>query len=273
MNYRLLDEFRGLFEGKRYQHRDSSRGDWVAYHLYEDLFTINKSHLLVDRIQSHEHVLAVTNKRQGVTARRGDGTFGELVPGVVPSVAPGFLVARGPIANVEIGAEAKILAKAMIKQIDRVITDLTGQVAQFRRGAGTPICVGIVGVNQSPVYTSYEGRVTCPRCGEVFALERLTDGKKYLHPIQEAVAAESHLVARVRPAFDEFLVLRFRSTNQAPYPFEWVDYDTTFRDYGAILTRVSRTYDTRFSSPTSKKNQVPPARTRRRKSRDDPRDK
>lgn len=273
MSYRLLDEFQGLFEGKRYQHRDSSRGDWVAYQLYEDLLALNKSRLLTERIQSREHVLAVTNTRQGIRARRGDGTFGELVPGVAPIVETGFLVARGPIANVEIGAEAKILAKAMIKQIDRVISDLIGQVQQFKRGAGTPICVGIVGVNESSVYTSYEGRVACPRCGEVFAREHLTDGKGHPHPIQESAAAESRLMARAQPAFDEFVVLRYRATNRAPYPFEWVDYDRTFRDYGAILTRISRTYDTRFSSPTSKNDQVRPAKMPRRRSRNDPRDR
>ena len=54
---------------------------------------------------------------------------------------PGFAVARGPVATVEIGVEVKILAKAMIKQIDRVIGDLVKQVTHFRRGAGltTPL--------------------------------------------------------------------------------------------------------------------------------------
>ena len=53
----------------------------------------------------------------------------------------GYLVARGPIATVEIGIEVKILAKAMIKQIDRVINDLRNQVVQFKRGGGNPICI------------------------------------------------------------------------------------------------------------------------------------
>ena len=41
--YRLLTEFRGLFEGKKYEHRRSNLGDFVAMHIYEDLLTINKS--------------------------------------------------------------------------------------------------------------------------------------------------------------------------------------------------------------------------------------
>lgn len=248
MSYRLLDEFRGLFEGKRYQHRDSSRGDWVSYHLYEDLRAVGKSQAFVTSVDNRERVLCVANKTQGITARRGDGTFGELVPGIAPTVVQGFVVARGPVANVEIGAEAKILAKAMIKQIDRVMSDLRGQVVQFKRGGGSPICVGIVGINQASVYTSYEGEVRCPRCGEVFPLERQTNGKRYPHPSQEAAVAESRLIAEAKPAFDEFLILRYRATNQEPYPFEWVNYDETFRDYGAILVRVSRTYDSRFGN-------------------------
>lgn len=191
--------------------------------------------MLRKRIAERESVLNVANRRQGVNARRGDGTFGELIPNVVAIVEPGFTVARGPIATVEIGAEVKILAKAMIKQIDRVRSDLVGQVGQFRRGAGNPICVGIVGINHADYCVSYEG-------DRAFR----TDGKKYTHPRQEAIAAEERLRAGAAPSFDEFLVLRYRATNEAPYPFEWVDYGTTFNDYGAILTRISRTYDGRF---------------------------
>jgi hypothetical protein len=86
MNYRLLAEFKGLFDGKAYRHRDSSRGDWVAYHLYEDLVDLGKSKLLTDRVAKREHVLNVQDKRRGIKARRGDGTFGEAVPGMNPAV-------------------------------------------------------------------------------------------------------------------------------------------------------------------------------------------
>jgi len=173
--------------------------------------------------------------RQGVKARRGDGTFGELIPGEDALALSGFKVARGPIATVEIGIEVKILAKAMIKQIDRVMTDLGNQVQHFKRKGGTPICVAVVGINWSPTYTSYEGDRAWP-----------TDGKKYVHPIQQAARAESRLRAEIAGKFDEFLVLGFRATNAGPFPFEWMDYRETFRDYGAILTRISREYEKRF---------------------------
>ena len=41
--YRLLKEFRGLFDSKKYEHRRSNLGDFVAMHLYEDLVAVNKS--------------------------------------------------------------------------------------------------------------------------------------------------------------------------------------------------------------------------------------
>ena len=178
----------------------------------------------------------VQNVRQGVKARRGDGTFGELIPGEDALALPRFKVARGGIATVEIGVEVKILAKAMIKQIDRVMTDLANQVQHFKSKGGTPICVAVVGINSSPIYTSYEGDRAWP-----------TDGKKYVHPIQEAAQAESRLREEIADEFDEFLILRFRAANVGQYPFEWIDYREAFRDYGAILTRISREYEKRFS--------------------------
>ena len=235
MSYHLLDAFRGTFEGQRYLHRRSVLGDLIAMHLYEDLYDVGKSTPLRRRIEQKERVLNVENKRRGVKARRGDGTFGELIPGVAPIDDPGFKVARGPIATVEIGIEVKILSKAMLKQIDRVITDLHNQVTQFQRGAGNPICVGIVGVNHAEVCTGYEG-------DRVFT----TDGTKHRHPFQEAAEAERRLISEAKPVFDEFPILRYKATNAEPYPFEWADLASTELDYGAILTRISREYDRRF---------------------------
>jgi hypothetical protein len=147
----------------------------------------------------------------------------------------GLLVARGEVANIEIGAETKILAKAMIKQIDRVIGDLIRQVSEFKTTGGNPICVGIIGINRSPSYTGFEGEREWP-----------TDGRKHKHPIDEADEAEQRLLSRAAPSFDEFQILRFRATNVTPFPFEWVDYEQTAKEYSALLVRVSREYDRRF---------------------------
>ncbi|MGI8435698.1 MAG: hypothetical protein ACR2NX_02165 [Chthoniobacterales bacterium] len=234
-NYALLRTFRSLFEGKLYRHRSSNLGDLVATHLYEDLVHLDKSAKLTERVDRHERVVNLRNLMTGKPGRRGDGTFGELVPAAVALTAEGMRVARGPVATIEIGAETKILAKAMIKQIDRVISDLTNQVTQFKRGGGNPICVAFVGINFAEQYVSVEKRKRWP-----------TDGKKYKHPIQEAAQAEQRLREKALSAFDEFQVLRFRATNAKPFPFEWADLSNTEMEYSSVLTRVSREYDRRF---------------------------
>ena len=106
--YALLRTFRGLFEGKAYLHRKSNLGDLVASQLYEDLVAIGKSTKLVEGVQRHERVVNMKNVMTGKPARRGDGTFGELVPAAVAVTEKGMLVARGPVATIEIGAETKI---------------------------------------------------------------------------------------------------------------------------------------------------------------------
>lgn len=186
-------------------------------------------------IEERQRVLNVQNKRHGVKARRGDGTFGEIIPGETPIIDEGYRVARGLVATVEIGVEVKILAKAMIKQIDRVISDLRNQVVEFGKGGGKPICVGIVGVNHAEKYVGYEGDRSYPTTGK----------GGFPHPAQEAREAERRLQELAAPAFDEFLILRYKATNEAPYPFEWVNSDETSRDYAAVLTRISSKYQQR----------------------------
>jgi hypothetical protein len=235
LSYVLLNRFRSLFEGVRYRHRDSSLGDSVAWCLPEDLYALNRSPKFKARVDAKERVLNIENRLRGIYARRGDGTFGEIIPHAVAIDVPGFVVARGPIATVEIGAEVKILANSMIKQIDRVMNDLANQVREFATAGGTPISVGIVGINQADHYISYEGDV---------AWHTGMKGKK--HPIQEAAEAEKRLVAKAAPLFDEFIILRYRAWNEPPHLFEWVNEQQTEMDYGAILTRIIRKYDVRF---------------------------
>lgn len=206
-------------------------------HLYEDLIRVNRSAKLVDAvIMRKDRVLNVQNRRRGVAARRGDGTFGEIIPGETPITDSGYLVARGPIATVEIGVEVKILAKAMIKQIDRVINDLRNQVVQFRRGGGNPICVAVIGINQAESTVGYEGDRPFPTTGK----------QGFVHPYQEAPEAERRLKTAAAPEFDEFVTLRFKATNAPPFPFEWANYEETRLDYAAALSRISARYQQRF---------------------------
>ncbi len=236
MEFRLLESFRSAFEGKPYVHRNPTIGDNIAQWIYEDLYHLGKSKTFKRRVEDSEVVLNVRNLRVGVSARRGDGTLGELVPGSKSIVDKGFAVQRGNIATVEIGVEVKILAKSMIKQIDRVKRDLTGQVTEFKKAGGQPICIGIVGINRAEKYHSFEGKNEYDTTGRA----------SKPHPAAEAESAEQHLDRDVRPQFDEFLILRFTATNLPPYPFSWVDPENTALIYGALLTRVSRKYDERF---------------------------
>ena len=139
----------------------------------------------------------------------------------------------------EIGVEVKVLAKAMIKQIDRVINDLRNQVVQFKRRGGNPICVAIIGINHAESTVGYEGERPFPTTGK----------PGFLHPYQEGPEAERRLRAVAAPEYeeyDEFLPLLFKATNAPPHPFAWVDYDRTRLDYAAALSRISARYQQRF---------------------------
>jgi hypothetical protein len=136
----------------------------------------------VNRADNSEIVLSSRNLAQGIKARRGDGTLGQRVPQSKAVNDAGFSIARGHVANIQIGVEVKIIAQAMIKQIMRVINVLEAQSTAFRRRSPETICVGIIGVNHAPRYTSHEG----PRVWK-------TDGKARPHPIQEARETEMRL--------------------------------------------------------------------------------
>ncbi|MEZ4553619.1 MAG: hypothetical protein R3B59_06895 [Dehalococcoidia bacterium] len=239
MAYRLLDAVRRTFEGQPYFHRRSTLGDAIAAELYEDLVELGRSEILVQRVQGHTRVLNRQNTRTGIAARRGDGTFGEILPHIEASAEPGYRVGRAPVATIEIGVEVKILSTAMLKQIDRVIGDLQKQLTSFQTGGGTPVTVGLVPINTVDQYTSYEGDRSY-RTGE--------GGRR--HPSQEAPEARRRLEQFARPGYDEFLILPYVAPNEPPFRFEWVDYLRLEREYGAILARVSREYDRRFRRVT-----------------------
>ena len=235
MSYRLLDAFEGLFDGQPYFHRRSNLGDLVALQLFEDLYEVRRSNKYKVRVDTGLSVLNIRNLRRGIQARRGDGTFGGIVPNSESVRDDGFVVRREQIATIEIGIEIKIMMKAMIKQIDRVIRDLTGQSRVFGLRNGNPIRVGIAGVNHAAHCTTYEG-------------ERFftTDGRSHRHPIDEAADAMGRLRNGAAAAFDEFLILRFEATNEPPYRFSWVDERATELDYGAALARIAQSYEARF---------------------------
>ncbi|MFI5166305.1 MAG: hypothetical protein ACHQQS_06790 [Thermoanaerobaculales bacterium] len=231
MDFELLQAFRNLFDGRPYLHRVSTHGDWVAQFLFEDLVRLKKAQRFVRAVAAQEVVVNTANKAWGIAARRGDGSLGELVPGAKAREAPPFRVARGLIANVQIGVETKILAKAMIKQVDRVMNDLRRQATQFKHQGPNAITVALVGVNHADRCVGYER-------DRVFPSE--------ISPAREAPEAMRRILAQIGPSYDEVVFLRFKASNEEPFPFEWVDAGATALDYASALTRISRLYDERF---------------------------
>jgi hypothetical protein len=108
LEYRLLTEFRRLFEGKLYKHRASNQGDFVAMHLYEDLVTINGSVKLIDAaINRKDRVLNVENKRRGVTPGVVMEPLGRLFPAKIPSLIPDIWLHEGLSRRLRLALRSK----------------------------------------------------------------------------------------------------------------------------------------------------------------------
>lgn len=106
----LLRAFADVFRGQKYNHRVSNTGDMIASNLYEDLLALGDSKKFTQNVEARIGVVNAGNQVKGKKGRRGDGTFGRIVPGVPATSVAGFAVARGPIANLELGAEVKVVA-------------------------------------------------------------------------------------------------------------------------------------------------------------------
>jgi hypothetical protein len=243
VNFRLLEKFKDAFQGRVYNHRVSTIGDEVAYELYEDILDLDRSELLSRRIAAKTHVLNTSNRTFGKPSRRGDGTFGELVPTETPITVPGYRVARGPTATLEIGAECKIICVAQGRQVDRVISDLSEQVTSFRTSNRNAVTFALIGVNRAPCYRSIEGARKSQ--GE-WRITRTTGKGSTKHPAQEADKTIAGLRTRIAGRFDEFLVFEFIATNEEPYEFSWVDEANVRRLYASAITRIAREYKQRF---------------------------
>ena len=228
---RLLDEFRRVFEGEPYKHRVSTTGDRVASYLYEDLYSLAYSAAFVSRVDALQVAVNTSNRIKGKRGRRGDGTFGRVVPTEAPVRLDGLRVPRGPVASLEIGAEFKIGATKLIAQVDRVINDLVNQAKVFRSLSPAAINVAFVGVNFADAYTGYEGA-------------RSTEAKA--PPSREARDFAARIQAEAGGHFDELLVLRFRATNQPPFRFAWLDHKDVEQSYSSALVRISAEYQRRF---------------------------
>lgn len=232
--FRLLAAFEALFRATVYKHRSSTLGNFVASHLYEDLYDHGGTSTFNDRVAAGTCVVNVSGVTRGVDVRRGDGTFGMIVPGSSSLIAKGFSVRRGMVALTHIGAEFKIIATAHLKQIDRVINDLIGSASSLKEKSSNAITVGFAAVNYSERWTGMEGTRSFP-------VERRPQRAQH-----ESEETSRRLQQLARPAFDEFVLLPFRATNQEPFPFSWLNAQGTAADYGAAVVRIAALYEKRF---------------------------
>lgn len=232
MNPHLFNALASLFTGKVYRHRASTQGDLLARYFYEDLYALPTQPPFHSRVSASDCVVNTTNVVPGRPGRRGDGTFGERLITSPAVLDPGFQVPVGLTTDIQIGVEVKILATAMIKQIDRVKSDLEKQARRFRTSHPDAIAVGIVCVNHASTYEGYEGERVFPKTGSKA-------------PASEAPRAIAQL-ADVRPHFDELLILPFEATNADPFPFRLLQGVATTNNYVAALQRTLRLYAARF---------------------------
>ena len=229
---RLLEAFAQTFRGQVYKHRLPYTGDSIALHLFEDLYHLGHSATLIKRIVALEVAVNTGNQIKGKKGRRGDGTLGRVVPGLIPERAQGFAVPRGLVANLEIGSEVKIGATKLLAQVDRVVNDLTKQARVFRELNAGAIRVAFVGVNFADSYLGHEG-------------QRTFQAKS--PPSREAAEFARRIERHVAPEYDELLILRFKATNADPFPFEWLDEEQLRQHYRSILVRISAEYNRRFT--------------------------
>ena len=229
--YKLLTAFENIFSGKVYRHRSSTIGDSIAAYVYEDLLDLGQSKMLLQRVSRNEVAVNTGNQIKGQKGRRGDGTFGRVVPGQLLAGESGFNVPRGPVANLEIGTEVKIGATKLIAQVDRVINDLRKQADIFTKHNPVALRLAVIGVNSALTYTGHE------------------KDRQYVAktpPAREAAEFARRIESLVAPHYQELLILNFRATNNPPYQFEWVNLKETQQLYGSILVRLSALYEHRF---------------------------
>lgn len=230
--FRLLEAFRRSFAGNVYRHRDPTIGNRIARELFEDLYNHKVSVRFSGEIDGKIGAVNRGGTVHGRLIRRNDSFFGLVPAGVeVSSPTTGSSVPEGLVAEPRIGCEVKILAKAQLKQIDRVVSDLHNFVGRMKRINERCINIAAVGINHEQEYVGYEGR------------RRFRGRLTAQEPTKVAAKLEE-----LRNEYDELLVLSFRASNQSPYPFSWVNDVRVDLDYGAVLRRVGVLYQERFRS-------------------------
>ncbi len=229
-SYHLLQAFREAFEGTVYKHRISTTGNKIGRELFEDLFRHLVSPLYVDNVRTGACVVSRGGGIHGKLIRRSDSVFGRPPAGLPGKKGtPEYAVVEGTVAEPRVGCEVKILAKAQLKQIDRVINDLEGFALRMKRLNKKCINIAVVGVNHEPNYVGFEGV------------------REFRHRLREdEPPVVMNRLAVLATSYDEVLLLSFKATNQLPFPFSWGGARKVELDYASVLTRVGERYQERF---------------------------
>jgi hypothetical protein len=229
--FRLLETFRLSFAAQVYKHRNSTIGNKIGRQLFEDLLTHRVCAAYVADVQNGRGVVnsggSILTPRQ---IRRNDSVYGCPPAGAeLEPIREGFNLLEGPVAEPRIGCEVKIIAKSQQKQIDRVVSDLENFVRRMNELNRNCINLAVVGINHETNYVGHEGE------------------RSFRHLLRANEPKMVHAKLKILlESYDEVLVLRFRATNQEPYPFRWLSDKEVNLDYGAVLTRIGEAYQRRF---------------------------
>jgi hypothetical protein len=204
MTYKLLDQFPELFAGKAYLHRISNQGDIVASYLFEDLYDLGRSKKFCDTVQKQERVANIKTSKSGKTKRTWRRDFWGESSTAAAVLPPGLSVAIGDVATIEIGTEVKILAKAMIKQLDRVGTGWMTKPRNSARTAISYLCWNLGRELRSLFTPAMKQPKVWP-----------TDGKTYRILFRRLPTQSVVLWRALSLQYDEILVLRFRATKRS----------------------------------------------------------
>jgi hypothetical protein len=101
------------------------------------------------------------------------------------------------------------------------------QLIHSGRGSGTPICVGIMGINRAQYGTSYEDTRSFK-----------AHDKANRHPYQGTLEAERRLLADAAPHYDEFIILPYDAANEPPLRIAWINQNSIERNYGSAWMRL-----------------------------------
>ena len=83
-DFKLLAKFEDTFRDGKYLHRNSQLGNRVADYLFDDLYDLQGDSKYRKDVDSGKVALNPKGISPGVKARRGDGSFGPIIPGHNP---------------------------------------------------------------------------------------------------------------------------------------------------------------------------------------------